>query len=61
MKSPNPSGNSANTTILEVVGVEVAVNVSDINHILVAHAPASKTKRIPPSPPAVPGPSEPSP
>ena len=34
-KSERPSGNSAKTTILAVVGVELAVNVSDISVILV--------------------------
>ena len=35
LKSERPSGSSANTTILALLGVELAVNVSDIKVILV--------------------------
>ena len=45
------SASSANTTTREVDGVEFAVNVSETKVILVDGEPASKTKRIPPSPP----------
>ena len=51
VKSEVPSGSSAKTTILALLGVVWAVKVSYTKVILLALAPASKTKSIPPAPP----------
>ena len=53
VKSEVPSGNSANTTILAVLGVEFAVKVSDTNVKLLFKTDASNCKNTAPSPPFV--------
>ena len=58
VKSERPSGNSANTTILALVGVELAVKVSETKVILVLETFRLLSATIiipgPPSPPYAP-------
>jgi len=51
VKSDVPSGNSAKTTILALLGVEFAVNVSDMRVIVLFIDCAVNERYIPPSPP----------